>query len=88
MDYKWFKEAKYGMIIHFGLYSLLGGEYGGKKITGKYAEWIQSNLSIPIKEYEKLTKAFNPVFFDADAIVAFAKECGMNKRQRAVPFPP
>ena len=77
MDYKWFKEAKYGMIIHFGLYSLLGGEYGGKKITGKYAEWIQSNLAIPIKEYEKLTKAFNPVFFDADAIAAFAKECGM-----------
>lgn len=77
MEYKWFKEAGYGMIIHFGLYSLLGGEYGGKKITDKYAEWIQSNLSIPIKEYEKLTKAFNPVFFDADAIAAFAAECGM-----------
>ncbi len=77
MDYAWFKEAKYGMMIHWGLYSLLGGEYGGKKINGRYAEWIQSNLAIPIAEYEKLAKAFNPVFFDADEIVSFAKECGM-----------
>ena len=57
----WFREAKYGMMIHWGLYSLLGGEYGGKRITEKYAEWIQSNLAIPNAEYEKLARAFNPV---------------------------
>ncbi len=77
MDYKWFKEAKYGMMIHWGLYSLLGGEYNGRKITAKYAEWIQSNLCVPIKEYEKLASAFNPVFFDADKIVSLAAECKM-----------
>ena len=74
---KWFREAKYGMMIHWGLYSLLGGEYGGRKITEKYAEWIQSNLAIPNAEYEKLARAFNPVFFDAEAIVSLARECGM-----------
>ena len=77
MEYAWFKEAKYGMMIHWGLYSLLGGEHGGRRITEKYAEWIQSNLAIPVAEYEKLASAFNPVFFDADGIVALAKECGM-----------
>ena len=77
MQYEWFKEAKYGMMIHWGLYSLLGGEYGGRKISGTYAEWIQANLAIPVCEYEKLARAFNPVYFDADAIVALAKECGM-----------
>ncbi|MBQ7336074.1 MAG: alpha-L-fucosidase [Clostridia bacterium] len=73
----WFKEAQYGMMIHWGLYSLLGGEWNGQKITEKYAEWIQSNLAIPIREYEKLASAFNPVFFDAEQIVSLAKECGM-----------
>ena len=73
---QWFKEAKYGMFIHWGLYSLLAGEHNGKD-AGVYAEWIQSKFQIPIAEYEKLATAFNPVYFDADKIVAFAKECGM-----------
>ena len=74
---KWFKEAQYGMMIHWGLYSLLGGEYDGKISTHKYGEWIQSQMRIPNAEYEKLAKAFNPVFFDADEWVKFAKDCGM-----------
>ena len=74
---KWFKEAQYGMMIHWGLYSLLAGEYDGKVSTHKYGEWIQSQMRIPNAEYEKLAKAFNPVFFDADEWVKFAKECGM-----------
>lgn len=65
------------MMIHWGLYSLLAGEYNGMK-SGYYAEWIQSYHMIPIKEYEKLCQAFNPVFFDAEEWVRFAKECGMN----------
>lgn len=72
----WFKNAKYGMMIHWGLYSLLAGEYGGKA-AGEYAEWIQSKLQISLTEYQKLAAAFNPIFFDADQIVAFAKDCGM-----------
>ena len=86
MEYAWFKEAKYGMMIHWGLYSLLGGEYGGRRITKRYAEWIQANLAIPVAEYERLAAAFNPVFFDADEIVGVAKACGMRswpqRRQR------
>ncbi len=77
MEYQWFKDAKYGMMIHWGLYSLLAGEWRGERISEKYAEWIQSNKAIPVREYEKLAKAFNPVFFDADEIVSLAKECGM-----------
>ena len=73
---EWFKKAGYGMMVHWGLYSLLAGEYDGMK-SGHYAEWIQSYHMIPIKEYEKLCKAFNPVFFDAEGWVRFAKECGM-----------
>lgn len=73
---KWFKDAKYGLMIHWGLYSLLAGEYEGKS-SGYYAEWIQSKLQIPNTEYEKLTDAFNPIFFDADKIVNLAKNVGM-----------
>ncbi len=73
----WFQNAKYGMMIHWGLYSLLGGEHKGRRISGKYAEWIQANLAIPNREYERLAKAFHPVFFNADEIVALAEACGM-----------
>lgn len=74
---KWFKEAQYGMMIHWGLYSLLGGEWNGKRSSSNYSEWIQTNLRIPNADYEQLARAFMPVYFDADAWVRFAKECGM-----------
>ena len=74
--HKWFKEAKYGMMVHLGLYSLLGGEYKGEKVSS-YAEWAQTYFRIPNAEYEKLATAFNPVYFNADEWVRFAKECGM-----------
>ena len=74
--HKWFKEAKYGMMVHWGLYSLLGGEYKGEKVSS-YAEWAQTYFRIPNAEYEKLATAFNPVYFNADEGVRFAKECGM-----------
>lgn len=73
---QWFKEAKFGMMIHWGLYSLLAGEHKGEK-SSVYAEWIQSRFQIPNEEYGKLAEAFNPVYFDADEIVSFAKACGM-----------
>lgn len=73
---QWFKDAKFGLFIHWGLYSLLGGEYKGVKARG-VAEWIMDTLQIPAEEYEKLAERFDPVSFDADAIVRKAKEWGM-----------
>ena len=73
---EWFAEAKYGMFIHFGLYSQVGGVWKGKQIK-HYAEWIQGNANIDRDEYAQLAKAFNPVDFDADFIVRTAKEAGM-----------
>lgn len=78
MDTKqqWFKDAKFGLFIHWGLYALLAGEYKGKK-TDRIAEWIMNYLDIPVEEYEQLAKQFNPTEFDADMIVRKAKEWGM-----------
>lgn len=74
--HKWFKEAQYGMMVHWGLYSLLAGEWRGKR-SGSYAEWIQTRLRIPNADYERLASAFQPVYFDAEEWVRFAKDCGM-----------
>ena len=73
---QWFKDAKFGLFIHWGLYAELAGEYNGQK-TDRIAEWIMNFLDIPVKEYEKLADKFNPVEFDADYIVRKAKEWGM-----------
>ena len=74
---QWFKDAKFGLFIHFGLYAILAGEYQGRK-TENIAEWIMNDLDIPVEAYEKLAAQFNPVHFDAEMIVTKAKEWGMN----------
>ena len=74
IDY--YKSAKYGLMIHFGLYSLLGGEYGGEP-GPNYAEWIQCYHQIPNREMEELASIFNPIGFDAEEIVRKAVEWGM-----------
>ena len=73
---EWFKEAKYGMMVHWGLYALLAGEWRGKRCPG-IAEWIQHKLTIPVAEYDKLASAFNPIYFDAEEMVKLAKDVGM-----------
>lgn len=73
---EWYKSSGYGMMLHWGLYSLLGGEYKGKRVHS-YAEWAQSYFQIPVKDYEKLAAAFNPIYFDAEEYVSFAKNLGM-----------
>jgi alpha-L-fucosidase len=73
-DMTWWREARFGMFIHWGLYSILGGEWGGRT---DYAEWIRNNAHIPLAEYDKLVARFNPVRFDADAWLSIAKDAGV-----------
>ncbi len=71
-----FKEAGFGLFVHFGLYSLLGGEYKGNE-TPFLAEWIRLTLDIPDDEYRGLAASFNPTAFDADRICELARSWGM-----------
>ncbi len=74
--YTWWEQAGFGLMIHWGLYSLLGGEYRGRR-TDNIGEWIQRKFNIPLAEYDKLASQFNPTEFDADAWVAVAKAAHM-----------
>ena len=60
MNAEWFKNAKKGIMIHWGLYSYFGGEYNGQ-YSSNYAEWIQSFFRISNAEMEKVALKFNPV---------------------------
>lgn len=70
-------DLSFGMFIHFGLYSILGGVWKGRNITKGYSEQILAHAQIPQEEYEELAKQFNPVNFDANAIVELAEAAGM-----------
>ena len=72
----WFIDAKFGLFIHWGLYSIPAGVWKGKEIPG-IGEWIMNHARIPVKEYEQLAKKFDPVKFDADKWVKMAKDAGM-----------
>jgi alpha-L-fucosidase len=63
---RWFTEAKFGLFMHYGLYSILGRH-----------EWVMFREKIPVAEYEKLTERFRPDKFDADFITDLALEAGM-----------
>ncbi|MDR2037218.1 MAG: alpha-L-fucosidase [Bacteroidales bacterium] len=73
----WWREAKFGMFIHWGPYSLYGGVYNGFNQHRGGAEWIMNRCKIPVAEYRAKASTFNPVKFDADAVVRLAKETGM-----------
>ena len=73
---KW-HQNKYSMFIHFGLYSVYGGVYEGKPVTFGYSEQIQSFAGIFSDWYGNTALKFDPVKFNADEIVALAKEAGM-----------
>jgi len=73
----WFLRAKYGAIIHWGLYAIPGGVWQGEAAPHG-GEWIMKNWrqGIPLSDYKQLMAQFNPTAFDADAYVRFLKDCG------------
>jgi len=71
---QWWREARFGMFIHWGLYSILAGEWKG---ATNHAEWIRTTAQIPLEEYDQLVPRFNPVQFEAEAWVQMAKDAGM-----------
>lgn len=73
---KWWRDARFGMFIHWGLYAVPAGEWNGKKIGG-VGEWILNSAQIKVADYEILKSQFNPVKFDAREWVRIAKDAGM-----------
>jgi alpha-L-fucosidase len=71
----WWREARFGLFIHWGLYAIPAGEWKGEPIPG-IGEWIMHRARIPVAEYEPLAAQFNPVEFDAAEWVALAKRAG------------
>ncbi|MCX6306120.1 MAG: alpha-L-fucosidase [Bacteroidetes bacterium] len=71
---EWWRDARFGMFIHWGLYAVPAGEWKGK--TG-YGEWIRTSAEIPLEVYDQFRPKFNPVQFDADAWVRMARDAGM-----------
>ncbi len=74
----WWRDARFGMFVHWGLYSILAGEYQGAKIDSwPGAEWIMAHGQIPVAQYAALASGFNPTKFDAEALVDLAVAAGM-----------
>jgi alpha-L-fucosidase len=73
---EWWDNARFGMFIHWGLYSIPGGIWNGNEIE-ELGEWIMAYADIPVKDYKKLTSQFNPEKFNAKEWVRMAKAAGM-----------
>jgi alpha-L-fucosidase len=71
----WWRDARFGLFIHWGLYAIPAGEWNGERIPG-LGEWIMNRAKIPVREYERLAQQFNPVKFNADEWVGLAKRAG------------
>lgn len=71
----WWRAARFGMFIHWGLYAIPAGIWQGQEVPG-IGEWIQQRAQIPAPEYEKLASKFNPVKFNAAEWVSLAKRAG------------
>jgi len=72
----WWRQARFGMLITWGLYAVPAGTWNGKQ-DPSIGEWIMNDLSIPVADYKALAQKFNPVGFSAHDIVALAKQAGM-----------
>jgi alpha-L-fucosidase len=73
---EWFRHDKFGLFIHWGLYSIPAGYWKGQRSPG-IGEWVQHRLKIPNAEYAQLAEWFNPIRFDADAWAQLAQDAGM-----------
>jgi len=73
----WWREARFGMFIHWGVYSVLGGFYQDKPVNDYGAEWIMNRGRIPMADYQRVGNEFNPKYFDAEQWVQLAKDAGM-----------
>lgn len=73
---KWWREARFGMFIHWGVYAQLAGNWQGHQI-GRGGEWIMNRGKISVADYQQVAKTFNPVKYDAEAWVKAAKDAGM-----------
>lgn len=70
----WWREARFGMFIHWGLYAIPAGEWNG---ATNYGEWIRHSAQIPLETYDQFVQQFNPTAFNAEAWVQMAKDAGM-----------
>jgi alpha-L-fucosidase len=73
---EWWREARFGMFIHWGVYAIPAGTWDGRQIGG-IGEWIMNRAKIPVADYQRMAKDFNPVKYDPDAWVRMAKDAGM-----------
>ena len=72
----WWREARFGLFIHWGLYAIPAGEWNGKPVQSA-GEWIMNQAPAPVADYEKLAAQFNPVKFDAKQWARTARDAGM-----------
>ncbi len=74
---QWWREARFGMFIHWGPYAVWGGVYQGHEQKRGGAEWIMNRCKIPVAEYQQAAATFNPVRYNPESWVLLAKEAGM-----------
>jgi alpha-L-fucosidase len=73
---KWWRDAGFGMFIHWGVYAVPAGTYKGHQVN-RIGEWIMNRGKIPVAEYQAYAKEFNPVLYNPDEWVRMAKDAGM-----------
>jgi len=73
---EWWRDAGFGMFIHWGPYAVPAGIYEGEKISG-IGEWIMNSAQIPVADYELFARQFNPVEYNAEEWVKLARDAGM-----------
>lgn len=74
---EWWREARFGMFIHWGVYAQMAGVYKGHQQARGGAEWIMNRMKVPVGEYKAVAKQFNPTKYNPDEWVRIAKDAGM-----------